>query len=95
LAELANGVPTSAHVEHYAKIVKDLATKRNLISAASRIVEASFEEGMAADELLDKAESPKFFLFHSSIFLKLLCRLRKPWRRVLTGWMSFIKNQAA
>jgi len=68
LAELANGVPTSAHVEHYARIVKDLATKRNLISAASRIVEASFEEGIAADELLDKAESEVFSLSQKHIF---------------------------
>lgn len=60
LAELANQVPTAAHVEHYAKIVKDLSTKRNLISAASKIVEMSFDESIASDELLDRAESEVF-----------------------------------
>ncbi|MCH7641207.1 replicative DNA helicase [Patescibacteria group bacterium] len=60
LAELANKVPTAAHVEHYGKIVKDQATKRSLMGAASRLVDLSLDEGLAADELLDKAESEVF-----------------------------------
>src|SRR3989344_7055324 len=31
LAELANKVPTAAHVEHYGRIVKDQSTKRSLM----------------------------------------------------------------
>lgn len=62
LAELANKVPTAAHVEHYGKIVKDQATKRSLMTAASRLVDLSLDEGLAADELLDKAESEVFSL---------------------------------
>jgi replicative DNA helicase len=62
LAELANKVPTAAHVEHYGKIVKDAATKRSLMKAASKLVELSMDEGLAADELLDKAESEVFSL---------------------------------
>lgn len=60
LAELVNGVPTAAHVEHYAKIVRDLATKRHLMTAAARMVDMSADEGMAADELLDRVESEVF-----------------------------------
>lgn len=41
LADLANKVPTAAHVEHYGRIVKDTATKRALMSAASRLVNIS------------------------------------------------------
>jgi replicative DNA helicase len=41
LVELANQVPTAAHVEHYGKIVKDAATKRSLMRAASTLVELS------------------------------------------------------
>ena len=37
LAELANSVPTAAHVEHYGRIVKNLSTKRYLLNSASRI----------------------------------------------------------
>ncbi|MFC1710532.1 replicative DNA helicase, partial [Patescibacteria group bacterium] len=62
LAELVNKVPTAAHVEHYAKIVKDQATKRSLMSAASKLVSLSMDEGLGANELLDKAESEVFSL---------------------------------
>lgn len=60
LADLANKVPTAAHVEHYGRIVKDQATKRSLMTAASRLVDLSLDEGLAADELLDKAEAEVF-----------------------------------
>jgi len=62
LTELVNAVPTSAHVEQYAKIVKDNYTKRELISSAGKIAEEAFgEEGQAA-EILDKAEQSIFSL---------------------------------
>ncbi len=62
LTELANNVPTAAHVEHYAKIVKDAATKRSLMTSAARLVDMSMDEGLSADELLDKAEGHIFGL---------------------------------
>jgi replicative DNA helicase len=62
LADLANKVPTAAHVEHYGRIVKESATKRALMSATSRLMEFSMDETLAADELLDKAESEIFSL---------------------------------
>jgi len=62
LVELANRVPTAAHVEHYGKIVKDAATKRSLMKAASKLVELSMDDALAADELLDQAESEVFSL---------------------------------
>lgn len=62
LVELANKVPTAAHVEHYGKIVKDSATKRSLMRAATKLVDFSMDEGLAADELLDKAEAEVFSL---------------------------------
>ena len=60
LADLANKVPTAAHVEHYGRIVKDAATKRSLMQAASTLLDLSLDEGLAASELLDKAESKVF-----------------------------------
>jgi len=62
LTELVNRVPTSAHVENYAKIVKNLAIKRELISQASRIVEQSFDETEELDKVLDRAEKAIFGL---------------------------------
>ncbi len=62
LAELANKVPTAAHVEHYGKIVKESATKRSIMSIASRLVDMSFDESLMADELLNRAEMEIFSL---------------------------------
>lgn len=78
LADLANKVPTAAHVEHYGRIVKDQATKRSLMGAASKLVDLSLDEGLAADELLDKAESEVF-----SITQKHLERAFTPVREAL------------
>lgn len=62
LADLANRVPTAAHVEHYGKIVKDAATKRSLMNAATRLVDLCFDESSEADKILDQAESEVFSL---------------------------------
>jgi replicative DNA helicase len=62
LSDLVNKVPTAAHVEHYGKIVKQAATKRLLLSSANRILGLSFDEGISAEELLDKAEAEIFGL---------------------------------
>lgn len=62
LTDIANKVPTAAHVEHYGKIVKDQSVKRSLMRAASRLVEFSIDEGMSSGDLLDKAESEVFSL---------------------------------
>jgi replicative DNA helicase len=62
LARLANEVPTAANVESYGRIIKSLSAKRELISAASRITEKAFDEGLPSDELLDMAEQEIFSL---------------------------------
>ncbi|MFH0943175.1 MAG: replicative DNA helicase [Candidatus Beckwithbacteria bacterium] len=62
LSELVNRVPTSAHALNYAKIIRNLGTKRELIAQASRLVEDSFDENAPLDKLLDKAEKGIFSL---------------------------------
>ena len=42
VASLVDGVPRSTNVEHYARIVKERATLRNLIDSASRIVATAY-----------------------------------------------------
>jgi len=59
---LINSVPTSANAEKYGQIIKDSFLKRELISASSKIVEVSFDEGTSAGQALDKAESAIFSL---------------------------------
>lgn len=60
LTELVEAVPTAANVEHYAKIIKENATKRSLISMGGEIAQMGFMEEKEAGELLDKAESVIF-----------------------------------
>jgi replicative DNA helicase len=62
LASLIERVPTSAHVEMYAQIVKDAYTKRELIGVASRLVENAFDESRSVSEILDRGEQAIFSL---------------------------------
>ncbi|MFH1062591.1 MAG: replicative DNA helicase [Candidatus Omnitrophota bacterium] len=56
LTELANAVPTAANVLHHAKIVKEKAILRKLISTATNIVTQGYEPDQDVDGLLDTAE---------------------------------------
>ena len=56
LSSLVDGVPKSANIEHYARIVKEKATLRNLISSAHRIISEALSAEEGADEILDSAE---------------------------------------
>ncbi len=60
LATLINVVPTSAHIEHYAKIIKDHAIRRNLIAQATKLIEKAYDESGEVDELLEGAEAGIF-----------------------------------
>lgn len=62
LADLANRVPSAAHIEHYCKIVKNTSSKRSLMVAATKLIEFSGDDSLSAEELLDKAESEVFSL---------------------------------
>ena len=56
LGELAERVPTAANVVHYAKIVRDRAVLRGLITAATEIATRGYEASGDVAELLDRAE---------------------------------------
>lgn len=56
LAHLSTFVPTAANIEHYAKMVKDKAVLRNLISTSTQIVQESFNPQAEVNTLIDKAE---------------------------------------
>ena len=62
LTSLVNIVPTSAHIEHYAKIIKEHAIRRNLISQATKLIENAYNESQSVEELLENAESGIFAL---------------------------------
>jgi replicative DNA helicase len=56
ISTLLDGVPRSANVEHYARIVKEKAVLRNLIGSASRILSRCYEAEEGAEVLLDEAQ---------------------------------------
>ena len=61
LAELLDAVPTSANIDYHARIVRDKALLRRLISAASDIIRDAYEQGeRAVEEVLDQAEQKVF-----------------------------------
>ena len=60
IASLVDGVPRATNVEYYAKIVKEKAVLRNLISATNRIQMEAYEADQDASEILDRAEHAIF-----------------------------------
>ena len=62
IAELSNISSTSANVVTYAKIVKESAIKRAIISLSSELSEMAFDEGNDASQVVDKAEQRIFEL---------------------------------
>lgn len=67
LTDLVNAVPTAANVEHYARIIKNAATKRSLIQIGSEITTLCFEEGKEVREILDRAESSVFSISQGNV----------------------------
>lgn len=65
LAELVSSVPTSAHVERYAGIVKENRVRRDLIQASSEINEQALEPH-DFETLLDHVESKIFSISQRS-----------------------------
>lgn len=57
LAGLSNAVPTSANVEHYAKIVKDSATFRRMIAVCTRIQSACYNPQEPVEDVLGTAQA--------------------------------------
>ncbi len=56
LAGLADAVPTAAHVEHWARVVRDKALARALIRTCERIAARGYEGAGPVSELLEEAE---------------------------------------
>ena len=67
IAALADGVPRSANVEYYARIVKEKSTLRNLIHSANKILTEAYEAEQEPDLLLDEAERAIFAIAEDRI----------------------------
>ena len=60
LGHLVSTVPTSVHIEHYARIVHRTSVMRQIIRAGSDIATVGYEGGPDADAALSKAEELLF-----------------------------------
>ncbi|HSX18814.1 MAG TPA: replicative DNA helicase, partial [Candidatus Saccharimonadales bacterium] len=62
LTELASGVPTSANIAQYARIVRDHFLKRQLISTAAKVSQSAFDQTEDIRKILDETEQTIFSL---------------------------------
>ena len=60
IAKIANSVPNAAHAEHYAKLIREHATRRQLIEAATGILESAYDASGETPSLLSDAEQKIF-----------------------------------
>src|SRR5688500_6492948 len=67
ITALVDGVPRSSNVEHYARIIKEKATLRNLIFSANRILTTAYAAEDEADVILDQAEHAIFAIADDNV----------------------------
>jgi len=67
ISALVDGVHRSTNVEHYARIIKEKSTLRNLIYSANKILANAYDAEEEADTILDQAESAIFAIADKKI----------------------------
>ena len=67
LAELVDSVPTSSHVLHYGKIVKEKRILRDLINISATITQDAFLAEEEIDNFLDQVEKKIFAISQKSV----------------------------
>jgi replicative DNA helicase len=67
LSSLVDSIPTAANITYYARIVKEKAILRRLISTATEIVSRGYENEGDVEDLLDQAERNIFQITESQI----------------------------
>src|SRR5207245_6696195 len=85
IASLVDGVPRSANVEYYARIVKEKAILRNLIEAGGQIVARAYEASQDVEEILDASERLIFRIAQDQLragFVPMKTLADENWRRI-------------
>ncbi len=67
LASLVDNVPSAANAANYAKIVKEKAILRGLITSATEIIDSCYETSSEVDDILDKAEHSIFEISENKV----------------------------
>lgn len=85
LTELIGVVPSSAHIGHYAKIIREKRVLRDLVSVSSEISELVFSKNVPTENLIDEIEKRIFGLAQKSQdkrFIKLADELKEAYERI-------------
>ncbi|OGY63725.1 MAG: replicative DNA helicase [Candidatus Harrisonbacteria bacterium RIFCSPLOWO2_02_FULL_41_11] len=85
LSKLMEMVPTAAHIEHYAKIVRGKKVLRDLIKTSAEITENAIDETEDIETLLDSIEQKIFAISQHSFsqkFIKLSEELKGAYERI-------------
>src|ERR671914_425847 len=85
VAELAALVPSTSNVEHYARIVKEMATLRGLVRAGQEIQRLGQERPGEVSDLVDRAEQVVFELGQQRItsdFAHIAVLLKESFERI-------------
>jgi replicative DNA helicase len=88
LGQILNTVPSAAHGEHYAKIVREKALLRKLIAASNDILRDAYAPHEQADLVLDKAEKRIFDIASEKVGGSLV-----PMEQVLHEVFEMIENR--
>jgi len=72
LVELADGVPDASNIAHYAKIVRDMAIQRRLITHANALLAGAYNPVVSAADLLQTAEAGLYEISHGRTDLALV-----------------------
>src|SRR5712692_2297469 len=85
IASLVDGVPRSANVEYYARIVKEKAILRGLIEAGSQIITTAYEASQEVEAILDASERLIFRIAQDQLragFVPMKTLADENWRRI-------------
>jgi replicative DNA helicase len=88
LGQILNTVPSAAHGEYYAKIVREKALLRQLIGASNDILRDAYAPHEQADLVLDKAEKRIFEIASKKVGSSLV-----PMEQVLHEVFEMIENR--
>jgi replicative DNA helicase len=85
LTDLINTVPSSAHIAHYAKLVKEKRVLRDLIAISAEINERVFDDTSEGPNLIDEIEQKLFSVSqtsHDKAFVALKDELSSAYDRI-------------
>jgi replicative DNA helicase len=85
LTRLIDSVPTSSHIEHYAKIVKEKKILRDLINTSAEITEHAFSPSEDLEDILDGIEQKIFSISQRSVtqrFVHIKEELQSAYERI-------------